>query len=125
MKVMDTSVAIDVLRGHEAAVGVVDRIFAGGETLLASEVTRFEILAGMRAAEMPRTERLLGRIFWIPVDETIARNAASMAREYRASYSGIDDEDYFVAATALEAEARLLTTNVRHFPMFAELEPAY
>jgi predicted nucleic acid-binding protein len=30
-----------------------------------------------------------------------------------------------IAATALELDARLLTTNVRHFPMLPGLEPAY
>jgi predicted nucleic acid-binding protein len=37
----------------------------------------------------------------------------------------VADEDYIVAATALELEADLVTGNIRQFPMFAGLEPAY
>jgi predicted nucleic acid-binding protein len=33
--------------------------------------------------------------------------------------------DYLIAATAIVIDADLLTTNVRHFPMFTKLKPAY
>jgi predicted nucleic acid-binding protein len=33
--------------------------------------------------------------------------------------------DLAIAATALTVGARLLTKNVRHFPMFADLHPSY
>ena len=42
-----------------------------------------------------------------------------------AAYSGIDAADYLIAATALVLDAEVLTTNVRHFPMFTGLRPAY
>jgi predicted nucleic acid-binding protein len=60
----------------------------------------------------------------VPVGEEVARAAGSLAQRHR-SNSGIDDADYLIAATALLLEVDLLTTNVRHFPMIAELEPAY
>ena len=37
----------------------------------------------------------------------------------------MDTADYLVAATSIVLGAPLLTTNVRHFPMFEGLEPAY
>jgi predicted nucleic acid-binding protein len=61
----------------------------------------------------------------IPIEEVIARTAGTLARRYRRSHSGIEDADYLIAATALELDADLLTTNVRHFPMLERLEPAY
>ena len=48
-----------------------------------------------------------------------------LARRYRPMYAGIDDADYLIAATALVIDAELLTTNVRHFPMYEDLEPPY
>jgi hypothetical protein len=39
--------------------------------------------------------------------------AGALARRHRAAYSGIDDVDYLVAASAIVADAGLLTTNVR------------
>src|SRR5918994_4692105 len=117
MELLDSSVLIDYLRGSEEAQLVVDAL----EEPVASELTRYEVLAGIRRGEEQRTEDVLSLPAWIDVDEGIARRAAELARRYRASFSGIEDADYLIAATALDLEARLLTANVRHFPMFADL----
>lgn len=44
---VDTSVLIDYLRGHTGAGALLERVRAAG-VLHASEITRLEILAGMR-----------------------------------------------------------------------------
>lgn len=100
-------------------------LYRANDAIVASEITRFEVLAGLRRGEEDHTERLLAEIVFVPLDEPIARLAAGLARTFRSAYGGIEDEDYIVAATALELEADLLTRNVRHFPMLAGLEPAY
>ena len=65
------------------------------------------------------TERFLSLFEWLHVDEEVSRVGAALAALYRRSHSGIGDVDYSIAATALEHDADLLTTNVRHFPMLA------
>jgi predicted nucleic acid-binding protein len=55
----------------------------------------------------------------------VSRTAGLLARKHRTTYSGIDDVDYLIAATALVLDAELLTTNVRHFPMLAGLRSPY
>lgn len=122
MKLIDSTVAVDYLRGHEPAARVIED--AAG-WVAASEMTRFELIAGIRADEEERIERFFSGLGWVPVEEAIARRAGELARRYRASHAGIDDSDYLIAATALELGAELVTTNVRHFPMLAGLEPAY
>jgi predicted nucleic acid-binding protein len=119
--VLDASVAIDYLRGRAEALEVVE----ASDELLASEITRYEVLAGTRPGEEEPTEDLLALPSWIDVDETIARRAAALAREFRHSFSGVEDADYLIAATAIEVGGRLLTTNVKHFPMLPNLRPAY
>ena len=121
MDLLDASVAIDYLRGRPEAMDVVD----ASDELLASEITRFEVLVGMRRGEEEATEDRLALPEWVPVDDGVARRAAELARAFRASHCGIEDADYLVAATALEFGASLLTTNVRHFPMLPGLRPAY
>ncbi len=118
---IDACVAIDLLRGNEAARAAVDR----QDVLVASEVTRFEILAGVKPSEERAVETFIDIVDWLLVDEGVARRAGSLARRYRPSHSGIDDADYLIAATALEYDVPLLTQNVRHFPMLPGLEPAY
>ena len=125
MKLLDTTVAIDHLRGADAAVELLRRIVEEEETVLASEVVRFELLAGVRDDELEALEQFFSALSWVPVDEGVSRIAASLARQHRRAYGGIDDVDYLIAATALILEAELLTTNVRHFPMLAGLHSAY
>jgi predicted nucleic acid-binding protein len=125
VKLLDTSVAIDHLRGLPEAVELLSGIIEAEELLLASEVVRFELLAGAREGEIEALEQFFSALSWVPVGEEVARTAGELARRHRRSHGGIDDVDYLIAATAILLEAELLTTNVRHFPMLAGLVPAY
>lgn len=125
MKLLDTSVAIDHLRGVEPAVELLAGLVEADEPLLASEVVRFELLAGVRDREVDALELFFSALSWVPVGKEVARTAAALARDHRRSHSGIDDADYLIAATTLLLDAELLTTDVRHFPMLDGLAPAY
>jgi len=54
-----------------------------------------------------------------------AEVAGELGRRWLPSHSGIDGADLAIAATAVLLDARLVTMNVRHFPMFAELTRPY
>lgn len=125
MKLLDTTVAIDHLRGVDAAVDLLRRLVDADETLLASELVRFELLAGVRDDELEALGQFFSALSWVPVDEDVSRTAGLLARKHRSAHSGIDDVDYVIAATALVLDAELLTTNVRHFPMLSALRAAY
>lgn len=124
MRLLDTTVLVDYLRGHEDARSLVRAVAADGDGG-ASEVVRFELLAGARPEELEVIERAAEALAWFVIDEPTARRAGALARAYRPSHSGIDDVDYLIAATAIELEAELVTTNVRHYPMLTGLEPPY
>jgi predicted nucleic acid-binding protein len=68
---VDTSVLIDYLRGNDAAAELLERERVTAP-LHASEITRLEVLAGMRPAEQDATRSLLSSIVWHPVDEEVA-----------------------------------------------------
>lgn len=125
MRLVDTNVAIDYLRERPEAVSVLEQTVATGEVLAASEIVRFELLAGIRPGEEHAVEQFCARLLWVPVDEAISRLAASLARRFAGSHVGVEDGDYLVAATALDLDAKLLTRNVRHFPMFPGLTAPY
>jgi predicted nucleic acid-binding protein len=124
VKLIDTTIAVDHLRGIEAAVELMTTLTEEDE-IFASELVRFELLAGVLPSEMDAFEQFCSSLPWIPVDEDVARAGGSLARKYHKSHSGIDDVDYLIAATAITCDADLLTTNVRHFPMFPDLAPPY
>jgi hypothetical protein len=125
MKLLDTSVSVDHLRGRRAATTLVREILAAEGRLAASEITRFELLAGARESERAGLDRFFEVLDWVPVTEEITRRAGGFARSYRHSHTGIGVADYVIAATAAVLDAELLTTNVRHFPMFDSLAAPY
>lgn len=122
MHVLDTSVLIDVLRGRPAAMAW---LAALQQVPVCSEVTRAEVLRGMRSHERSATEELLTSLRWAPVDEVIGRRAGELGRRHRRSHRGIAVADLLIAATAMVHDASLATGNVRHFPMFPGLRPPY
>ena len=67
---------------------------------------------------------LFGAFRWVDIDATVADQAGDFARQFQRSHGG-DTTDYLIAAAAISIGARLVTLNVRHYPMFEGLEPAY
>jgi predicted nucleic acid-binding protein len=120
--VIDTSVIVDILRGLPAAVDYVERL---EDVPACSEITRVEVIRGMRSAERVPTERLFQHLRWVALDEPIARRAGELGRKWRKSHPGISSPDLIVAATTDQLGADLATSNVRHFPMFKRLRPPY
>jgi predicted nucleic acid-binding protein len=125
VKLLDTTIAVDHLRGAQPAVDLLRGLVESSETLAASEILRFELVAGVRDDELPALEQFFSAVSWVAIGEDVTRAAGELARTYRGANSGIDDADYLIAATALLLEADLLTTNVRHFPMLPGLQPPY
>lgn len=123
--VVDSSVLIDHLRGDVRARDVLTRCAVAGDQLWGIVVTRAEILAGMRTEEGTATLRLLVQLRWLEIDVDVADDAGALARRFHRSHPGLQLADCLIAAGTARLGARLLTQNVRHFPMIEELAPAY
>jgi len=125
VKLLDTSVAVDHLRGYGPATALLEDLVRSHESVVASELTRFELLAGARPDEHDRLESFFSVLGWVPVTDDVTRCAGEYARSYRRSHSGIGVVDYLLAGTVAAVGADLVTINVRHFPMFDDLRPPY
>jgi len=121
--VLDTSILIAHLRGDERATRLLLEIPTADR--VASVLARIEVEGGMRSDERRPVASLFAVIRLLPVTDQIARRAGEFLRSYRRSHSGIDLVDYCVAATAELHGAKLVTLNVKHFPMFPDLVPPY
>jgi hypothetical protein len=120
--VLDTTVIVDILRRHAPALRFAEHL---DEDVICSEITRVEVMRGLRSPERAPSEEFFGTVIWAPLDERVARRAGAIGREWRRTHPGIGVADLVVAATALEIGARLATANVKHFPMFKGLRPPY
>jgi predicted nucleic acid-binding protein len=123
--VADTSVLVDHLRGDERPMEMMRAAIERGDGISASEASRIELLAGVRAGEEQPLLRLFALLDWIPIDREVAEVAGDLTRRFRHSHPGVGLADYAIAATAKLSEADLWTLNLRHFPMFPELERPY
>jgi predicted nucleic acid-binding protein len=120
--VLDTSVLVD----HLCASTPATEYLAGLDFQpTCSEISRIEVIQGLRSSERRAANRLFALIAWVPVSETVARRAGELGRRWRRSHPGIGVADLAIAATAEAIDAGLATRNVKHFPMFEGLRAPY
>jgi predicted nucleic acid-binding protein len=120
--VLDSTILIDHLRGSRTATDFIAGLDASPTC---SEVTRIEVVQGLRAAEKQAAAQVFDLLEWVPLDDMIARRAGELGRRWRRSHPGIDIADLAIAATAEVLEAQLATLNLKHFPMFEGLRAPY
>ncbi len=85
------------------------------DNLHISVVTRTELIAGMRPREERTTMDLLASLRNLPVTPAIADRAGRLIYAKARQGIQISFPDALIAATALEHELTVLTTNARHF----------
>jgi predicted nucleic acid-binding protein len=120
--VLDTSVLVDHLRSSRPAA---DYLAGLEDQPSCSEVSRIEVIQGLRSAERRAAEQLFALIDWVPVTEAVARRAGELGRRWRRSHPGIGVADLAIAATVEQVDGRLATRNLKHFPMFEGLHAPY
>ena len=119
----DSSVLIAHLRGDPRATDLLLSVPSAERRV--SVLSRVELEGGMRTAEKANVSALFAVLRLVPVTDMIAGRAGEYLRTYRRSHSSIDLVDYVIAASAEIHGARLQTLNVRHFPMFKDMKPAF
>ena len=119
---VDTDVMVDFLRGHPEAVAL---IRAHSTRIIVPTIVAAELFSGVRdEAESKLLDSLLALFRAVPVSREIARAGGLYRRAYAKSH-GIGLADAIVAASADAEGAELATLNIRHYPMFKGLRPAY
>jgi tRNA(fMet)-specific endonuclease VapC len=118
--VIDTDILIDHLRGMEKAKEYLREIEEGNVRAAISVITEAELAAGhsMKDSSVQmKVKRLLNILEKVEVTSKIAWRAGEIKRNYKSRLM-----DALIAATALEFNSKLVTRNVKHYEMIAELE---
>lgn len=121
---VDTTILVDLLCGRDGAVALSRSTGLGG-AWQASEITRLDVLAGMRPRERRATADVLSLITWHDIDQEVAEAAGEPGRAWLPSHPTIDAADLAITATATLRHLPLLTLNVRRFPMMKDLSAPY
>ncbi|WP_133511983.1 type II toxin-antitoxin system VapC family toxin [Candidatus Thiosymbion oneisti] len=120
--ILDTCVIIDYFRKHPAAI-----VFLEGlqQVPRISAMTVAELYGGFRGQhELSELERFLELTPILEVTAEIAILGGYFRNRYAPSH-GIGLVDAIIGATAQINGAKLVTRNVKHFPMFPDLESPY
>ena len=114
---LDTTVVIDWVADHAAAVEVVERLFAETDQLFTCDVVTCEALSGGTAVERRAIDRFLGALEYVAVDPEGAAAAGDLRRATgRTSARGLGDA--LIAALALRLGATVVTRNPRDYGAF-------
>jgi tRNA(fMet)-specific endonuclease VapC len=112
--VLDSDVLIDYLRDAGPGRDLLRTIGAAGAYWVTS-ITAFELALGRAYASNPTPADELLAAPCLTLSRAAAVRAGSLLRELRAEGSAIDVRDAMQAGICLEADAPLITRNLRHF----------
>ena len=113
MILCDTNVIIEILKGDEKTIKVIEKI--GLENIAVSSVTVMELYFGaLNKRELSKIKKHLKALNTVHFDNDISELAVSMIESYSKSH-GLQIPDAIIAATALSFEMKLFTLNLKDF----------
>ena len=114
----DSNIFIDYLRGYRKTL----QLLQDFSRIKVSAVTVGELLQGARDKKaLDNIKQMLKNFEVIHTNELISKKALDILEEHHLA-SGILLFDAFIAATAMEMNLVLLTTNIKHFKMIKGLK---
>jgi predicted nucleic acid-binding protein len=118
--VLDTTFAIDYLRGEPAAVERFERLFADGDDPYINEVVVCEVAVGQRLTDLAALSSFIRAVAFVQPGPDAALDAGAWRRAARARGRTLGLADALIAASANALGATVLTRNRGDF----ELTPA-
>lgn len=127
---IDTSVIVDIERGNEETVGLLDYLLAGKHSILISSVVASEIFTGTYLREdykkaTKKAKELFSCFEVVPLDMEIAEIIGKLNAFLIAKGSPIEYQDIAIASTFIQKKGDwLLTRNLKHFTIIPGMEKA-
>ena len=114
--IVDSDVLIDHLRKDKNALHFLTSEVEKESLLFISVISRVEILAAIRKGEEDAVNSLLALLTPVNVDTAIADKAGDYLRKFSKSHA-LNIGDSLIAATSKEMGLKLVTRNIKHYPM--------
>ena len=115
--VLDTTFAIDYLRGTTEAVHRFERFFSEGDEPYVNEVVMCELAVGFDDASAPAFLAFTRAVSFVQPSPQFAVLAGAWRRGARSRGRTLDLADALIAAAAEGLDARLVTRNARDFAL--------
>ena len=131
MKLLDTTVIIDIDRGGSEVLNKARKLDRAGTHAL-SVVTQYEFYWGIfrryqngskkYEEAMDKAEMMFSRFYLLPVTPEIAIKAAEIGTYLISKGKEVDIMDTYIASTAIQHRLTLVTANVAHFEEIDKLK---
>ena len=108
---LDTTLIIDHVSGHDGATTLLQRLHEDGAELLTCDVVVCEALSGGTDLERRMIGRLVAALDYVATDPTAARAAGRARLERRRSGGRLGLGDALIAAVARGMNATIVTRN--------------
>jgi predicted nucleic acid-binding protein len=113
---LDTNILIEAFLGAEPSASLTKKMIEEG-SLAISAITVAEILSKASKAEEEKLSLLIDHFGTLPVNTTVAEIAGSYRKEFARKKTKIFLLDCLIAATAKLYNLKLITKNVKDYPM--------
>lgn len=113
---LDSDILIDHLRKEQSALDYIRQKMTDGSPLFISVISRIEILSGSRKGEEEIIRSLFDVLTAVDLDLAISDSAGAYLSKFRKSHA-LSIGDAVIAATAKEMGMKLVTRNIKHYPM--------
>ncbi len=108
---LDTTLVIDHVNGHEPAASLLARLYEQGHELFTCDVVVCEALSGGTADQRAALARLLAALDYVATDPPAARAAGEARRQRRDAGGRLGLGDALIAAVARGLDATIVTRN--------------
>ena len=114
---IDSDILIWHLRGEHKALNFLRKLRDSGEyELWIGALQRAEAVFFMRPKEKDATELFLSQFKTAPIDQSTVDVAGTLYRRWHPTH-GIDVNDAFLAAIAIQTGGHIFCLNKKHYPM--------
>ncbi len=115
--VLDTDAVIDLFKGFQPTVQLIERLDQQGESMCLCSVVIAEVYAGLYPHEREQAQQLMDSMQVLLTSAEAARQAGLWRFGFARQGRQLTTTDCLIAATANEHHATLVTGNLNDFPM--------
>jgi tRNA(fMet)-specific endonuclease VapC len=114
---LDTDTLIDYSKGREPVCSRIQEMITAGDRLGVCAINVAEFFAGLPVPERPVWNEFFASLAYWDIHQASARSAGLYCYELSRAGTTLTTTDALIAAVALQEDATLLTSNIKHYPI--------
>jgi predicted nucleic acid-binding protein len=114
---LDTDTLIDYSKGREPVCSRIQKLIKAGDRIGVCAINVAEFFAGLPPVNRPVWNEFFASLVYWEITQESARIAGIYCYELARSGTTLTTTDALIAAVALQENATLLTSNLKHYPI--------